>query len=163
MRDKSVFSLDVIEDLVCVLLLAFTAVVVFAQVAFRYVLKSPIVWAEELSTVLFAWITFLGSAIATRKLSHLSIDALVTLLPAKIRCVLQVVVDVLVTILLLLFVKSGLEPTIEGRGIATSTLGISQSWVYLAGPVGGLLMLYHQVANLLNNVRKLVPKKGSSE
>ncbi|MDI3522004.1 MAG: TRAP-type transport system small permease protein [Bacillota bacterium] len=154
--------LSTVENVACVLLLTAMSVVVFLQVLFRYVLNSPLVWGEEVSTLLFAWSTFLGSAVAVRQSSHISIDALVTYLPGSVRRSLQSVVDVIVIVLLLIFVKSGIELTLEARTIVTSTLGISQSYVYAAGPVGGVLMLYHYAMKLVGGVRQALPVKGSS-
>lgn len=155
-------KLSTVENIVCVFLLASMAVVVFLQVFFRYVLNSPLVWGEEVSTLLFAWSTFLGSVIAVRQSSHISIDVLVACLSAPVRRGLQIVVDIAVVVLLLIFIESGIELTLEARTIATSTLGISQSYVYAAGPVGGALMLYHYVMKLMDAVRQALPARGSS-
>ena len=47
---------------------AFTMVsAVFMQVIFRYVLKAPLSWSEELARYTFMWITFLGASVALRQ------------------------------------------------------------------------------------------------
>lgn len=53
------------------------------QVISRYVFHHSFTWTEELSIILFVWMTYLGvsSAITYRK--HLRIDALLTVLPFK--------------------------------------------------------------------------------
>lgn len=161
MPEKLKFNFGFLEEFICVLLLGVMAIVVFLQVVFRYILGNPLVWAEEVSTLLFAWVTFLGSAVGVKRFSHIAINAVVILFPPRVRIFIQIAVDVLVIFLLVTFIKSGLELVMEGRRIATSTLGISQSYVYLSGPVGGLLMLYHYIVNIFRLGTQLFDKKGS--
>lgn len=58
-----------------VLVLA-TVVLTFTQVVLRTVFNNPQAWAEEVSRYLFAWIVFLGTAIAFARDSHIRIDFL---------------------------------------------------------------------------------------
>lgn len=61
------------EDAAVGLLMAGMAVMLAAQVVFRYVLNSPLAWTEELSRLSVVWLTFIGAAIATREGSHITV------------------------------------------------------------------------------------------
>src|SRR5258707_14451615 len=39
-------------------------VILFAGVVSRYVLHSPLIWSDELASILFLWLAMLGSAVA---------------------------------------------------------------------------------------------------
>jgi len=60
-------------------------VLVFSSVVLRYVLNSPVTWSEELASLLFAWLTFVGAYVGFRTHSHIRIDTLTMFLPAGVR------------------------------------------------------------------------------
>ena len=57
--------------------------IVFVSVVFRYVLNSPLTWSEELASLLFAWLTFIGAYVGFRTRSHISIDTLMIFLQSR--------------------------------------------------------------------------------
>lgn len=64
------------EGLIAFLLAAMT-LVTFAQVIARYVFNYSFVWALELTTMLFAWMIFIGIPYGVRVGSHIGVDAFV--------------------------------------------------------------------------------------
>jgi TRAP-type transport system small permease protein len=67
--------------------LAVMVVLVFGNVALRYIFNSGITMSEELSRWLLVWLTFLGAIVALRQHAHLGVDTLVRMLPPKGRLV----------------------------------------------------------------------------
>ena len=67
--------------------LAVMVVLVFGNVALRYIFNSGITMSEELSRWLLVWLTFLGAIVALRQHAHLGVDTLVRMLPPKGRFV----------------------------------------------------------------------------
>ena len=53
------------------------AINLIAAVIFRYFFNHPIYWADELSLVLFGWITFLGASIGVKRSEMASVTLLV--------------------------------------------------------------------------------------
>lgn len=71
---------DVIERLsiwFSVLIMSVLAINLVVAVIFRYFFNNPIYWADELSLVLFGWITFLGAAIGVKKSELASVTIIV--------------------------------------------------------------------------------------
>jgi C4-dicarboxylate transporter DctQ subunit len=58
-------------------------VVTFVQVIARYVFNFSFTWALELTTILFAWMIFIGIPYGVRVGSHIGVDALVKSLGPK--------------------------------------------------------------------------------
>jgi len=114
--------------------------IVFVSVVFRYVLNSPLAWTEELASLLFAWLTFVGAYIGARFRSHIAIDTLVIFLPARARRALGRVVDVGVLLLLAVFVWQGVRLTITTWSLEFPAMEISRGYLYLSLPVGACLM-----------------------
>ena len=73
--------------------IAFTILVAvtFGSVIFRYLLSSPIMWAEEVQLWCFLWITFLGAGAAFRYGSHVAVEIVFDILPKNVQKVLTVI------------------------------------------------------------------------
>lgn len=65
---------------ICIALMAALAAEVVAGVVFRYSGHS-LVWYDEVATILLAWVTFYGSALAVLKHAHMGVPELVRMLP----------------------------------------------------------------------------------
>lgn len=72
-----------LEEWLIAFLLAAMTVVTFVQVVARYVFNYSFVWALELTTILFAWMIFIGIPYGVRVGSHIGVDALVKALGAR--------------------------------------------------------------------------------
>jgi TRAP-type C4-dicarboxylate transport system permease small subunit len=75
---------------ICIALMAALAAEVVAGVVFRYSGHS-LVWYDEVATILLAWVTFYGSALAVLKHAHMGVPEIVRMLPPGPRVVAAVV------------------------------------------------------------------------
>ena len=75
---------------ICIVLLIALAAEVTAGVIFRYSGHS-LVWYDEVATILLAWVTFYGSALAVLKHAHMGVPEIVRMLPARQRVAAAVV------------------------------------------------------------------------
>lgn len=76
---------------ICTLLMIAIFALSIAQVVFRFVLESPLIWSEELARLSLIWLTFLGAAVVCFDGTHLQVDSLFLLLPAGGRRVLRAI------------------------------------------------------------------------
>jgi TRAP-type C4-dicarboxylate transport system permease small subunit len=60
-------------------------VLLFLQVVTRYVLGHSFTWTEELSVILFVWMTYFGISSAVTHRKHLRVSALLNAVPFKVR------------------------------------------------------------------------------
>ncbi|MCC6197085.1 MAG: TRAP transporter small permease subunit [Burkholderiales bacterium] len=68
------------------------AVEVTAGVAFRYTGRA-LAWYDEVASVLLAWVTYYGAALAALKRSHIGVPELVRLLPPAWRVPIALVAE----------------------------------------------------------------------
>lgn len=122
------------------------AVIISAEVFFRYVLNSSLYFSEELSRFCFIWAGFLGASLALREGGHIGVTVLVDRLPPAVQRRMLAVARVLVLLLLLVVMVAGASVLPDQWAQQTSTLGFSVFWFYLAVPVGALLMAVQLVA-----------------
>ena len=129
-----------IVNAVAVTLFSAMVTVTAAGVFFRYVLNSALPWAEEADRYLFIWLTFVGASITMRHKAHIAVDLLVrSARPDRRRWFALLVQACVLAFLGVVFWASGpvLEVTRDTRATATD---IPMSWVYLAAPVGCILI-----------------------
>ena len=76
----------------------FVAIIVLTitQVFCRFVLDSPLVWSEELSRLLFVWMTMFGAPVLTYQRAHLAIPELARSLPEKAQGWLDLLLSLIV-------------------------------------------------------------------
>ncbi len=115
------------------------------QVVSRYVLTSPLAWTEELATMLFAWLVFIGASLALKKNEHFAIDVVVNLLPASAQKHAKAVRHFAVVLFCLLLIVYGVKLVVMNWYVLTPMLEVSRGWVYLSLPFGGLLMLARSI------------------
>lgn len=75
-------------------LLANTAFVIILlticwKVLSRYVLATPVAWAEDVTSIAFAWLIFIGAAAVHSRRQHVSVDLLIAPLPPPVRLILD--------------------------------------------------------------------------
>src|SRR5262245_53581881 len=75
---------------ICIALMAALAAEVTTGVIFRYSGHS-LVWYDEVATILLAWVTFYGSALAVLKHAHMGVPEIVRMLPPRARVAAAVV------------------------------------------------------------------------
>jgi TRAP-type C4-dicarboxylate transport system permease small subunit len=80
---------------ICIALMIALAVEVTAGVVFRYAGHS-LVWYDEVATVLLAWVTFYGSALAVLKHAHMGVPEIVRMLPRGPRVAVTVIAQLFV-------------------------------------------------------------------
>ena len=91
---------------IAVALMIALAVEVTAGVVFRYAGHS-LVWYDEVATVLLAWVTFYGSALAVLKHGHMGVPELVRMMPRGPRVAFTVVAQVLTLAFFVLLAWAG--------------------------------------------------------
>ena len=84
-------ALGRLTEIPAAVLVAVEILVLFAGVVSRYVLHAPLVWSDELASILFLWLAMLGSVIAFRRGEHMRMTALVNGAPPRLQAFLDVV------------------------------------------------------------------------
>jgi hypothetical protein len=51
--------------------------ILFAGVVSRYIMHAPLIWSDELASILFLWLAMLGAVVAFRRAEHMRMTAVV--------------------------------------------------------------------------------------
>ena len=145
-----------LEEILGSVLLVAMCLVAIVQVASRYCFSSPFSWTEEVCTILFVWITFIGASLALKTSEHFAVEVIVEKLPAKLRLPLKLLSCTLIILFSVLLLGFGIRFTGRGLESITPALEIPRAVPYAAVPVGGLLMLIRGIELTV----KLIQRSG---
>ena len=112
-----------------------------AGVTARYVFHTPLVWSDELASILFLWLSMLGAVVALRRGEHMRMTGLVSRVSPATRALLEALAITAAIAFLLLILPHALEYAEEETFIVTPALEITNAWRAAAIPVGMGLML----------------------
>ncbi|MGO4715374.1 TRAP transporter large permease [Bradyrhizobium sp. 2TAF24] len=122
------------------LLVAAEIVILFVGVVARYGFHRPLIWSDELASILFLWLAMLGAAIAFRRAEHMRMTALVARATPERRAFLDLIGTSAALAFLLLIAWPAYDYAYEESFITTPALQIANSFRAAALPVGIALM-----------------------
>jgi tripartite ATP-independent transporter DctM subunit len=129
-----------LEVFAAVLVLA-EIIVLFSGVVSRYVFHIPLVWADELASTLFLWLSMMGAVVALRRGAHMRMTAVVSKLSTEKQALIEVIGIVASLAFLVMFLWPAWEYASDEAIITTPALEISNMWRAIAIPLGCALMV----------------------
>ncbi|MGN0986330.1 MAG: TRAP transporter small permease [Otoolea sp.] len=129
---------------------AFFAIIVltFGNAVLR-IFDHPIVANDDICSLLFAWVSFMGADIALRSNRLVGMDILTMNLPVRLQKVLQLIVYAVMMVTLGMFVAKGQELAKMNWARFFNSLPISYGWVTLSLSVCGLMMMMTLVIKIV--------------
>jgi tripartite ATP-independent transporter DctM subunit len=150
--------LGMLVEIPAALLVVTEIVILFAGVIARYALHRPLIWSDELASILFLWLAMLGAAVAFRRAEHMRMTAVVASAGPATRAYLDVVATCAALAFLLLIAWPACDYAYEESFITTPALQIPNIWRAAALPAGICLMALFAFLRLARagHVRTLV-------
>lgn len=129
-------------------------IMVMTTVVFRNFLEMSSRWSQELSTYIFVFIVFIGSAAVMEDEKHISIDTLVYRFPSGVQRVIRIVVRLIIAPFLYVLVSGSFHNIRQTWGDYLPTvpwfrIGI----IYVVVLVSGILMSFYLIVNLIQDIR----------
>ena len=150
-------------EAVVILLMALLAGEVTLGVVFRYTGYS-LVWYDEVASILLAWLTFYGSALAAAKRAHIGCPEVVQMLPARARFWLRIIAEALVLAFFVLITWVGYSILdVLATDYLTSLPEVSSAYAQSVIPISGALIILSELMTLpatLAEARAGVPRAG---
>jgi tripartite ATP-independent transporter DctM subunit len=136
-------TLGLLVEIPAAALVVAEIVILFAGVVARYGLHQPLIWSDELASILFLWLAMLGAAVAFRRSEHMRMTAIVASAGPSMWAYLDVVATCAALAFLLMIAWPAYEYAYEESFITTPALQIVNAWRAAALPVGtGLMALF---------------------
>lgn len=128
-------------------------VAIFLQVFFRFVVRSPLYWTEELSRYSFVYVVFIGAAWAGKNSMHLGVDYFTSKLPNTVMGILKIVLDFLILLFAAVIVIVGFQVVPVNLKQLSPALNIPMGMVYAAIPIGFALLFIYYLEHLMSDLK----------
>lgn len=142
-----------LEAFVIFLMVALTAVIIIA-VVYRKA-GASLAWYDEVASILLAWLTYYGAALAAHKRAHIGFSGLVAAAPPQLRVALFYVSELVVLAFFVLLAWVGLTvlDVLEGDTL------VSLPWVPVQFtqsviPIGAALFILGQLLSLPEQLKR---------
>ncbi len=127
-----------------ILLLLLMSTFVFMQVIFRYIIRQPLAWSEEITTYMFSWLAYIGAAAVTYKNDHVAVTTLVDGMKNKelqkwVRIITQIIIFAFyVLVSYTAFILAGRFLHIDQR--LTNVESIKIGYIFMQVPISAAIM-----------------------
>ncbi len=148
---KIIKILDTVIDWFLVFILSAVIIVVMLQILFRFVIQKPLSWSEELSRYLFIWLVYIGGYVCTRSNSHLGLTFFVDSMPKKMGKIMSIISNGAVFIYQIIVISFGFQLVSRVMRQPSAVLRVPMGFIYLAIPLGMLLMFIREILNLIEH------------
>lgn len=149
MVEKTAKSIRIVIFLGFIFLVSITGVNIFM----RYFFGSSFAWIDEVSRLVFVWITFLSIAEGVRLGIHPGFTSLKEKSPKKVKKILNIIILALELYFLILLLYGGIRYVLLTWAQKMSTIPMSLGWKYLSAPIATFLMLLFVIASVLRKKR----------
>ena len=128
-------------ELLAVCLLVAEVGLLLTNVFFRYVMHQPLVWGDELASLLFIWLAMIGAVIALQRGEHMRLTTFIARMTPDSRAFCNTLADVIIVAFVLLLIGPAWEYALEEWAITTPALGIPNTFRVMSILVGVVFML----------------------
>jgi len=128
-------------DLVAAALVAAEVVVTFTGVVARFVFNRPLIWSDQLATMLFLWLSMIGATTALLRHEHMRMTTIAVNLPGRWPARLDALAFAAAGTLLIALLPGTLIYMQMQTDVDLPGLGISDVYAAAAMPVGCVLMI----------------------
>jgi len=138
----------VIQRAIGALCLLGIVLIITAGIISRYFFNSPFTWTEELATILFIWLSFMGAGAVAGKRAHVAVDFLTGKFSPRVRDRVRIVCSLLIILLLGVMFLGGIL-LLPKMTHVTIALRIPRYFYYIPITVSSFYMIMVYVEDLL--------------
>ena len=142
-----------IEEIISGAALTVTISIVAINVIFRYFFSMSFNWAEEIATIAFSWVVFVGAAACYKRKMHIGIDVLVNIMPPGIRKTLETGIGVFLIALNCYLLYLSVIFAASAWDKPTAVLLLPYTFVDGSACVGFAFMIYHAARQMAETMK----------
>jgi TRAP-type C4-dicarboxylate transport system permease small subunit len=144
----------ILEIWVVALILALTVIVVLAVIWRKA--GASFVWYDEVGSIMLAWITYYGAALAALKRAHIGFDGVLLALPFRWRIAVAMLGEIVVFAFFIVLAWTGMMVLEVLQGMRLISLpGIPVRYTQSVIPIGAILFIICEALSLPEYWRRL--------
>lgn len=156
MLDQALRQIKSAETVCSVVIFAFMVCIIGLQVILRYLFRSPMTWAEELTALLLIYLSFLTADLVYKEKGHIAIDYVVKLFGDKTQAIVAILVHLFTGVFLVIVFQQSI-PLIKAQSGHTTAaaLPLTKSYWTLPVPIVFSSMFLTTLQMILEEFEKL--------
>ncbi len=124
--------------------------ITIAAVWWRYVVNAPIAWIEQVSNILFIWITFIGAAVLYRQKLHIGVDLFIETLKGRAKAVMSWAIELANLLFIVVLFIYSTKLSIDVLPNTYGALDITPAYFYFSAPVACAMMMLYFVEKIVD-------------
>ncbi len=154
--------INIVVSQLCLYTMASMTIVVLLGVFFRYIVRLPLSWSEELSRYLMIWSASLAISIGIKEKGHVGLTIIMDRLKSRIfKSVLETLVFLITAVFLFVMIKYSIQMVIEAKWQYSQGLGITMVLPTLAIPVSMVIGIIQLVLRYIQDMCR--PEESETE
>jgi len=144
--------------------LLFITFSIFVDVFLRYVFGKPTIWITEVSTYLFLYVIYLGTAYALQQDMHIKVTFLLDFFGKRTQRIMDLITSILAivfTVVLLWQTSLMTWSAIKGKWTSPTALNAPYMYIYVIMVIGSFLLLLSFVCTTILEFTGETEKAGS--
>jgi TRAP-type C4-dicarboxylate transport system permease small subunit len=150
---RSFDRLELILMILCGVLCFGFSLSVTADIVTRTIGR-PWLWLQEVTSTLFIYAIFVGTAVATRRNDHLYLTAISEALHGTPRLIVEIIIRIVVLGVAFCLIWFGYINYLRGFGSFRLPSGTPIASLYAAIPIAGILIALFTIEQLVNGITK---------
>ena len=142
------------------ILLIISVLLIVLQVFFRYFLKKPLMWTEQVCRMIFIWMMMLGIPVLFHEKNFMSFDMLLEKVPDRPRKIVQIVINICVCAFALFWCYGSITLIMGTYRKITSGVRVPYWFLYSAQTVGSLMLAWVMAQQTVDGIRECKSAKG---
>jgi len=163
-REKLLYILNNFEIYIGAVIFIAITILLTLQVFSRFVLNHSITWTEEVASILYVWMIYLGVAAAVGKRKHLRIDAFIDSRPFKLKRALYIFTN-LIFMFFCVYIFPPIMQVISNlrrTAVETNLLRIPKWITYMIIPVCLVLTFIRLIQEIIRLSKETETELGKS-
>lgn len=119
------------------------------QVVMRYLIRSPLIWVEEITSFTLAYLVMWACSSLIRKWQHIRVDTFVNAMPNKIQLIIFSLVNLLAIYISYLIIFGGYQLALLGENDLSPSGLFNLYWPRMALVSGGVLIIIQAFNNIV--------------
>ena len=152
---KAIKKLMQLVEILVTVMFAVSVILVVAQVFWRYVLRDPITWTNQISRALFCWMTYLGIPVLFNRNILMSFDLVQNAIKGKANIWLRISFRVLGLFFCICWFVFSLQLCASSVGLEFPGIAIPKNGLYGAQCVCCVLLFLVQAAQIAEFIGEL--------
>lgn len=150
-------------EIILIILLGSAIILVAAHVLLRYVLHSPISWAEQIARFAFLWIIMLGIPVMFNRNIKISFDVILESITGKARKWLEIALRLIGMGFSVFYFQAALQLIIKTGGRMTPGIEMPYNLLYGAQAVCAFLLFFVFLKQIIEKRAKSEGQRGEAK